>query len=469
MAAPVCDLCGGKLVMSAGGIAICDNCGMEYSSDRMREKILEIKGTVVIDNNHMIDNYLEMADNAFDAGNNQEAEAYCNKIIEINPTHYEAWLIKGEAAGWQSTLKYPRLSESVSAFTKAIEYAPPEEKSSVIQIVKLQFNNLSTALVNLRGDLFVKIPDAEETTGFISDIASILNSAIQLINQAHISIPATDLTAPMTSAICTAVLNAYSKVIFPDYNGDPNDPNDRPNKYRWQKYINRIDNCITLIEKAISLCPNDYKSNIDMYESLITLQNNAIKSCAWDYRYDYNLSYNKFWYVSWTLTNESIATRKGYIYNYEKKIKEIKKALAKKEEEEREQRIKDYWDSHKEERDALESEKKSLNSQKAQYIDEISQLQQQKNGVDALVRLIQVQKTIEQLTAEKKSLGLFKLKEKKAIQEKIDAQVINKNNLKGQVAAQQQEIEQKIIPIRAKLNEAIDRLNEIDDELTKNR
>ena len=41
MAALVCDLCGGKLMMGAGGIATCDSCGMEHSADRMKEKVRE--------------------------------------------------------------------------------------------------------------------------------------------------------------------------------------------------------------------------------------------------------------------------------------------------------------------------------------------------------------------------------------------------------------------------------------------
>ena len=53
MAALVCDLCGGKLVMGAGGIAVCDSCGMEYSTERMREKVQMIKGSVQIDNSNM--------------------------------------------------------------------------------------------------------------------------------------------------------------------------------------------------------------------------------------------------------------------------------------------------------------------------------------------------------------------------------------------------------------------------------
>ena len=43
----------------------------------------------------MIENYLGMARSAKDAGNNTEAEAYCNKVIEIDPNNYKAWMIKG--------------------------------------------------------------------------------------------------------------------------------------------------------------------------------------------------------------------------------------------------------------------------------------------------------------------------------------------------------------------------------------
>ncbi len=44
-----CEVCGGKLVMQSGGIAKCDSCGMEYTKERIQEKVQEIKGTVKID------------------------------------------------------------------------------------------------------------------------------------------------------------------------------------------------------------------------------------------------------------------------------------------------------------------------------------------------------------------------------------------------------------------------------------
>ena len=34
-----CDLCGGELELSTGGIsAVCRNCGIEYGAERLREK-----------------------------------------------------------------------------------------------------------------------------------------------------------------------------------------------------------------------------------------------------------------------------------------------------------------------------------------------------------------------------------------------------------------------------------------------
>lgn len=468
MAALVCDLCGGKLIMGAGGIATCDSCGMEHSADRMKEKVQEIKGTVRVDNSHMVENYLEMANNAYDADNNAEAESYCNKIIEIDPTNYKAWFLKGKAAGWQSTLQNSRLSESVAAFAKAIVNAPEEEKEEIIEEAKDQVKNLSSAMINLRGNRFAKWPDEDETAGFTSDITSIFSIVLQFIKQAGVIIPIAELTAPIATTINQSVVKAFNDVIWPDYNGDPNDSDDRANKYEWQKFIKRIGNCTTLVEKAINLCDEDDESDIQRYENLIYLHEKAIDSCSWDYTFS-SYSSSKIWSKEWSLTDEAKAVRRKLIAGYKAKIAEIKSAAERKAEEERKQRIKSYWDNHKQEKDALENEAKSLESQKKQYTDEIAQLQKQKESVPALAQLIQVQKNIEKLEEEKKALGLFKGKEKKAIQEKIDVQETDKNRLKQQVASQQQEIEQKITPVRTKLNAAIARLKAIDQELTKDR
>ena len=67
MAVLVCDVCGGKLVMRSGGIATCESCGMEYSTDRMKEKFIEMKGTAGLDNSQGYDRMIYEENDGIDA------------------------------------------------------------------------------------------------------------------------------------------------------------------------------------------------------------------------------------------------------------------------------------------------------------------------------------------------------------------------------------------------------------------
>lgn len=66
------------------------------------------------------------------------------------------------------------------------------------------------------------------------------------------------------------------------------------------------------------------------------------------------------------------------------------------------------------------------------------------------------------MNAEKRSLGLFKGKEKKAVQEKIDAANLELKTVVDRMDAAKKEIEKKIVPLQQ-------RIAEIDVELTKAR
>lgn len=107
-----------------------------------------VEGTVKIDNRDSIENYLRIASSACESGNNNEAENYCNKIIEIDSENYKAWFIKGKAAGWQSTLAKIRLDETLNCFSKAVDFAPEEEKEAVKKQSADEMDKLSMALVN---------------------------------------------------------------------------------------------------------------------------------------------------------------------------------------------------------------------------------------------------------------------------------------------------------------------------------
>lgn len=450
MAALVCDLCGGKLVMGAGGIATCDSCGMEHSPNRMKEKIQEIKGVVRVDNTHMVDNYLEMAINAYNADNNSEAESYCNKIIEIDPINHKAWMLKGKAAAWQSTLQNPRVDEGVAAFAKAIYNAPEDEKDNYRKEAREQVKRLLVAIIQLRANRFAKWPDEEEMNGFLKDIESISDTTSLFFELTDVMIPWPEIRTLIAPKITGSIVKAWEDVVWPDYNGDPNDSDDRAGKYEWKKFIERIGYCTTLLEEITDKCFKDDEEDIQRYEKLIFMHEKAIESCSWEY--NYNLG---SWQKNWRLTDEAKDYRRGLICKYQDTIKTIKVNVERNKKEAAQKRFNDYWAEHADDKIALETEKHELESQ-------IVELRNKIKKIPGTAEKANIQQRIEALTAEKNSLGLFKGKEKKALQEKIDAANLGLKTVSDRIDAVKMEIDKKIEPLQR-------RINAINTELTKAR
>jgi len=147
MAALACDICGGKLIMGSGSIAVCDSCGMEHSKSRMQEKVQEIKGTVRVDNSHLVENWMKMGSAAAEAGNHKEAYEYFTKVIEVDSTNWRAIYEKGKAAAWQSTLGNLRLAELYQSIVEALRLA--ETSGMDITEVAVVRNEFAVALFNV--------------------------------------------------------------------------------------------------------------------------------------------------------------------------------------------------------------------------------------------------------------------------------------------------------------------------------
>lgn len=121
----------------------------------------------------------------------------------------------------------------------------------------------------------------------------------------------------------------------------------------------------------------------------------------------------------------------------------------------RERRITEYWVAHPEEKTALETEKATLNNQIAELSNTINSLPES-NTVK------RVEDQIAALEKEKASLGLFKGKEKKAIQKQID-------DLNGNLTIAKTAKENAAAPFQTEIDSLNERIKEIEDELTKDR
>lgn len=91
-----CDVCGGTLSIDAGGkTATCEFCGAKHSIERMREKVMEIKGTVSIEGDVQVRQtgtredilqWKKLLDKYMLAYDYKSALSIVNKILEANPS-----------------------------------------------------------------------------------------------------------------------------------------------------------------------------------------------------------------------------------------------------------------------------------------------------------------------------------------------------------------------------------------------
>jgi hypothetical protein len=122
-------------------------------------------------------------------------------------------------------------------------------------------------------------------------------------------------------------------------------------------------------------------------------------------------------------------------------------------------RFAEFWALNQQLRVALEGEKQSL-------LELIARLNTEKLNtppkIEGYADMVRLQQEVERLTQEMCSLGIFKFKEKNAVQERINATNHQIAPLQYRIDAAIAEIQQRIFPIQ-------NRVDEIDVELTKPR
>lgn len=266
MSALVCDICGGKLKVMNGKMAVCESCGMEHSLERIREKYRESQKVVHVDNAHLISNYFAMAQDAYDAGNKSEAEKYCNKIIEIDSADADALLLKGKAVGWQSAIGSFRFKEAALCFANAISCCATEaEKEDMNSSVQDEFRGLATALIKLRCDRFSKYPDHEEANGFKNDLDEISEAVTIYTNQTNCAVNKNRIFENVSTIVRLCMALASTKILL-EYRLSGT-------RRAYSEFNNKVNNCIDIMQRAIDLCDNDDESDIQLYEQSIEMLN----------------------------------------------------------------------------------------------------------------------------------------------------------------------------------------------------
>ena len=401
-----CEMCGSTDLMKQDGVFVCQSCGCKYSVEEARkmmvEGTVEVTGTIKVDNTAQINNYLELSKNAYDSGNGQSALDYANKALEIAPQNSQAWICKMKAIEYVGTLGNLRLMEVIEAGKNAINSAASDEKETIeLEVYKYELTR-SLALLKLAMNKMADSADIKQTFQRLAMISV--------------------FTAGQNA------LNADSKVV------------------------NIYDNIANEAIAMVKLIPDDA---LVRYPALPKL----VLECAKQYQYETNALIERYKIYGATLNDSAVTVRNSNKRSLEDKAnkaikvckdKEIaaKKAAA-------EKRFKEYWENHADEKVRLEEEKLSLE-------EKISVLNAKIDSIVGKEEQELLRQQISELTKQKSGLGLFKGKEKKEIQGKIDSLNQKLMHISERIDREKSEIEKEISPLK-------NRITQINTELTKER
>lgn len=315
-----CEMCGSTDLVKQDGVFVCQSCGCKYSVEEAKKMMIEgtvdVSGsTVRLDNTSNIENYLKLAENAFSANNNKEAESYSNKILEINPNYYKAWLIKGKAAGWQSTLDKSRILESIECFGKAVDNVPESEAAELKKEIAEEISRLSEASLSICCDMFVNNPSESNADLLVKTAMSVNNSAITLFKKCNV-VP-TEYRETTAISIRLSAVNAYDRIVWPEYSRSNNG---HPYDFQFTRFVERSIACIKVLKCSISMADKLDDINIKSYKDLIRISTTLTKAAG--YKKEFNGS-SSYWVVASTLSASAKQSHLEDIKTYHQKIKEI--------------------------------------------------------------------------------------------------------------------------------------------------
>lgn len=417
--------------MGTGGIASCDSCGMQYTQERMKEKVQEIKGTVQVDNSHLIENWMRMGSAAAEAGNNKEAYDYFAKVIEIDSQNWRAIFEKGKAGAWQSTLgnlRIPEIYQGIGSALKIIDgldYSI-EELCSIKNEFAVALFNINNAITDLMEQNLSNVTDKyfdihwdqmwETRQRFLTNVEQ-LEDAMTLISDLSDEL-STKNVIEFKKRICKDLRSACDSIQYwTDYSQkslaylgfSTSEKQPYLNKFWDIAYsLRKTDPDFARKSDEQNLPPNPFNPGLNFLVQIRAFWEKA--DIEWDAK--------------------------------------VKKQMQ-------QERCEEYWCAHRDEKDMLEAKKTSCTNQIVQTQHKISQILNEPEK-------IRLQEIVNSLVANKKALGIFKSKEKKAIQEEIDTFLTKINTIDERIASE-------ISKVEATIERLYKQVAEIDEELTRDR
>ncbi len=393
---------------------------------------------VVGEKNQMIQNLFILAQTAYDSENYIDAEQYANRIIEIEATNSDAWLMKGNCAGKNQTGNF-RLVESINCWNTCLQNASKQEYEDYAFTVRTNCIDIAIDYIMKNIQDFKKQP-GEASINNIKEKIDYVDPIMRKANQTF-GVDIISYEDRLASNI-SALVNEVSKDSIAKFGKRKEQQTDAA----LAKFKETQDYCIMVWDYLIDLAKR-HGTVTAILKSLVKMQDTLIRAVS------YKQSGSKLkesTVCSMSEKNMRLEKIQQAKFKLDAKFADIRKR------DKVDQKIKNekYWEEHQEEKAQLLEERSKLDH-------EVFELENSKLKMPKLTELKKLEEEAIRLQVLKDN-PTYTGKERTAFMEEL-------GKTRKLITTKKREIANILNPIDERIEKLKKRIYNIDKELNQNR
>lgn len=458
-----CEMCGSTDLVKEDGVFVCQSCGCKYSIEEARKLMVEVTGGVEVKNAAQLENLLKLAESSYASKNYAQAEEFCNQVIAMDDKCYQAWRLKGKAINYQIGDKNQRILETYNCLMTAYRVLPEDEREAKKREILRDLKECMEGEVSFWVEqMEAKRPSKETGNRALSAYFDAREKLQAAFTEFGFQKEFEGYRKNFDNAFigkCNAMCNSAWKTTvgynyYRDYFGKGIDPFGRSDMrfvikdtdlYRpiekiWRTFLSEVDALIGIL-KAAEVLFNDRTDPQVMkaiFENIAYFEQCAIPSGCWKITQGFTCSADQYKTVGWheqsCLTESAKELRRKSMEEYREKARTLPQKVEAQQRAKKAEARAAYWAEHAEEKarldgelkqvtDELEAMKAKLHALEAEQAPRIDALREKRDGkLDCEAEVDRQNALIRELEAQRDKCGIFKGKEKKAIQERLDTQ-----------------------------------------------
>ena len=405
----------------------------------VQAKNLEVRPGMGLETSQMIENLFILSQNAFDSENYVDAENYANRIIELDATNSDAWLMKGNCAGKATDGKAFRFLESINCWNTCLANASKSDFEDYQFTVRTNCIDIAVAYV-LKTAVQFKAKVSGDALKQIKDTIDYMEPLMRKANQTF-GVEIVVYEDKLASNI-NAIVTSVSKDSIKEFGKKKETQTDEA----YIKFRDTQDACILIWEFLMDLAKK-HGTVTSILQNIVKMEEAIIRNNG------HKISGNKV-KDSLKCSLSERNTRLETIKKDKKKLEDKFVDIRKRDRVEQKFKNEKYWEEHQE-------EKQQLLDERAKLEHEVFELENSKLKMEELKELKKL---------EEEAIRLTVLKDNPTYSNKERTGFMNElNKVRKQVVTKKRELASRLNPIDDKIEKYKKRMFNIDLELNQNR